>query len=72
MKSISKRLKREKNKVQDTPYEVKEAIALVKSTTSAKGFFRLFNLQKHVMNPIGDPSVLPIQYPIYLRSQAAA
>ena len=36
MKLISKRLKREKNKVQDTSYEIKEAIALVKSTTSAK------------------------------------
>jgi len=33
MKIISKRLKREKNKVQDTSYEIKEAIALVKSTT---------------------------------------
>ena len=37
-----------------------------KSTTFAKGFFQLFNLQKIGMNPIGDPSVLPIQSPIYL------
>ena len=37
-----------------------------KSTTFAKGNFQLFNLQKIGMNPIGDPSVLPIQSPIYL------
>ena len=37
-----------------------------KSTTFAKGNVQLFNLQKVAMNPIGDPSVLPIQYPIYL------
>ena len=37
-----------------------------KSTTFAKGIFQLFNLQQIVMNPIGDPSVLPIQYPIYI------
>lgn len=36
MKKISKRFKREKNKVQDTLYEVKEAITVLKSTTSAK------------------------------------
>ena len=37
-----------------------------KSTTFANGNVQLFNLQKLAMNPIGDPSVLPIQYPIYL------
>ena len=29
-------------------------------------FFQLFILQKTGMNPVGDPSVLPIQSPIYL------
>ena len=33
-----------------------------KSTTFAKGIFQLSNLQKIAMNPIGDPSVLLIQY----------
>ena len=37
-----------------------------KSTTFAKGIFQLVNLQKIAMNPIGEPSVLPTQYPIYL------
>ena len=37
-----------------------------KSTTFAKGISQLFNLQKIGMNPIGDPSVLPTQSPIYL------
>ena len=37
-----------------------------KSTTFAGGFFQLFNLQKIGMNPVGDPSVLPTQSPIYL------
>ena len=36
-----------------------------KSTTFAKGIVQLFNLQKIGMNPIGDPSVLPTQFPIY-------
>ena len=35
-----------------------------KSTLFAKGIFQLFDLQKIAMNPIGDSSVLPIQYPI--------
>ena len=29
-------------------------------------FFQLVNLQHIAVNPIGEPSVLPIQYPIYL------
>ena len=29
-------------------------------------FYQLFNLQKIGMNPVGDPSVLPTQSPIYL------
>ena len=33
-------------------------------------FFQLFNLWKNVTNPMGDPSVLPIQSPIYLYHQA--
>ena len=37
-----------------------------KSATFAQGLFRLFNLQKIDTNPIGEPSVLPFQYPIYL------
>ena len=37
-----------------------------KSATFAEGFFRLFNLQQIDTNPIGEPSVLPFQYPIYL------
>ena len=41
-----------------------------KSTTFAKGNFQLFNLQKIGMNPTGDPSVLSIQFPIYLWLQA--
>ena len=32
--------------------------------------FSAFHLQKNGMNPIGDPSVLPTQSPIYLRVQA--
>ena len=43
-----------------------------KSTTFAKGIVQLFNLQKIGMNPVGDPSVLPIQSPLYLWLQAAA
>ena len=41
-----------------------------KSTIFAKGHFQLFNLQKIGTNPIGDPSVLLIQFPIYLWLQA--
>ena len=37
-----------------------------KSTTFAKGIFQLFIFQKIGMNPIGDPSVLLIQSPLYL------
>ena len=37
-----------------------------KSTIFAGGPFQLFNLQKNGMNPVGDPSVLPTQSPIYL------
>ena len=37
-----------------------------KSIAFTKIMYQLFNLQNIVMNPIGDPSVLPIQYPIYL------
>ena len=37
-----------------------------KSATFAQGLFRLFNPHKIDTNPIGEPSVLPFQYPIYL------
>ena len=37
-----------------------------KSTTFVRGICQLFNLRKIAMNPIGEPSVLPSQYPIYL------
>ena len=37
-----------------------------KSITFTKGIYQLLNLQKIAMNPIRDPSVLPMQYPIYL------
>ena len=37
-----------------------------KSITFVKGIVQLFNLQKIGMNPVGDPSVLPTQFPIYL------
>ena len=43
-----------------------------KSATFAQWFFRLFNPQKIDTNPIGEPSVLPFQYPIYLWLQASA
>ena len=36
-----------------------------KSTTFAKGFVQLFDLPKFLPNLTGEPSVLPIQYPIY-------
>ena len=55
-----------------SPQTAKSAPRRSKSTTFAKGIFQLFNLQKIAMNPIGDPSVLPIQYPIYLWLQVAA
>ena len=37
-----------------------------KSATFAQGLFRLFNPQKIDTNLIGEPSVLPFQYLIYL------
>ena len=43
-----------------------------KSTTFAQGKFQVSNRQKMVANPIGEPSVSPFQYPIYLWLQAAA
>ena len=43
-----------------------------KSATFAQGLFRLFNPQKIDTNPIGEPSVLPFQYPVYLLLQASA
>ena len=55
-----------------SPPRAKSAPRRSKSTTFAKGIFQFFNLQQIAMNPIGDPSVLPIQYPIYLWLQAAA
>ena len=42
-----------------SPPRPKSAPRCSKSTTFAKDFFQLFNLQKIGMNPIGDPSVLP-------------
>ena len=42
-----------------------------KSTTFAQGKFQVSNRQKMVANPIGEPSVSPFQYPIYLWLQAA-
>ena len=53
-----------------SPPRAKSAPRGSKSTTFAKGIFQLFNLQKIGMNPIGDPSVLPTQFPIYLWLQA--
>ena len=32
---------------------------------SLRDFFQLFSLRKIATNPMGDPSVLPIQFPIY-------
>ena len=55
-----------------SPPRAKSAPRGSKSTTFAKGIFQLFNLQKIGMNPIGDPSVLPTQCPIYLWHQAEA
>ena len=49
-----------------SPPRAKSAPRGSKSTTFAKGIVQLFNLQKIGMNPVGDPSVLPIQSPIYL------
>ena len=43
-----------------------------KSTTFANGFYQLFNLPKSLPNLIGEPSVLPIEYPIYWWHQAQA
>ena len=43
-----------------------------KSTTFAQGTFQVSKFQKMVANPIGEPSVPPFQYPIYLWLQAAA
>ena len=37
-----------------------------KSATFAQGLFRLFNPQKIDTNPMGEPSVLPFKYSIYL------
>ena len=37
-----------------------------KSITFAKGIFQPFNLQKFLPNPVGEPSVLRIQRPIYI------
>ena len=53
-----------------SPPRAKSAPRGSKSTTFAKVFFQLFNLQKIGMNPLGDPSVLPTQFPIYLWLQA--
>ena len=50
----------------------KGALTCTNSVTFTKTILQVFNLQKLAMNPIGDPSVLFIQYPIYLRVQAAA
>ena len=49
-----------------SPPRPKSAPRGSKSTTFAKGIFQLFNLRKIAPNPMGDPSVLPIQSPIYL------
>ena len=49
-----------------SPPRAKSAPRGSKSTTFAKGIVQLFNLQKIGMNPVGDPSVLPTQSPIYL------
>ena len=43
-----------------------------KSATFAQGLFQPFNLQNIGTNPIGEPSVLPFQHPIYLWLQASA
>ena len=55
-----------------SPPRAKSAPRGSKSTTLAKGFFQLLDLQKLGMNPVGDPSVLPTQSPLYLWLQAAA
>ena len=49
-----------------SPPRAKSAPRGSKSTTFAKGIFQLFNLRKNATNPMGDPSVLLIQSPIYL------
>ena len=36
-----------------------------KATTFASGQFQVSNPQQMVANPIGDPSVSPLHYPIY-------
>ena len=53
-----------------SPPRPKSAPRGSKSTTFAGGIFQLFNLQKIGMNPVGDPSVLLTQSPIYLWLQA--
>ena len=37
-----------------------------KSTTFAKGVFQPFNLPKFFPNPVGEPSILRIQRPMYI------
>ena len=48
----------------------KSAPRSTKSTTFAKGYFQPFSLLKFFLNPVGEPSVLPIQPPIYRWDQA--
>ena len=55
-----------------SPPRPKSAPRGSKSTTFARGIIQSFHLPNFLHNPIGDPSVLPIQYPIYLWLQAAA
>ena len=55
-----------------SPPRAKSAPRGSKSTTFARGIIQSFHLPNFLHNPIGDPSVLPIQYPIYLWLQAAA
>ena len=43
-----------------------------KSTTFAQGEIQVSDSHKMIPNPIGEPSVSPFQYPIYLWLQAAA
>ena len=42
------------------------------STIFSNGIFQQFNLPKFIPNPVGEPSVLPIQCPISLWRQAVA
>ena len=67
---VRETVRSESNRPRSSPPRSKSAPRGSKSTTFAKGIFQLFNLQKIGMNPIGDPSVLPIQFPIYLWLQA--